>query len=458
MSRRFAILLGLVLTLALTNGYAQQGDLIGFRGGYKALSRLCEQRLAGASRLLASGYSRGYFASVSIPGGADTISDVAFLTATPPALAREITWALKGTNGQWIRRATERKLLVPIFFCQNTPPNDSLFSELLVTNNVGFSVPQFPDQWPEAAEGVWIHPLCPLISTGGGGAPVAAAPVPAAPAAAPVVAAPATNAPAVAAAPAQAVPVAAAPVPAAPAASPVVAAPATNAPTVAAAPAQAAPATAVPQAPPGYAYTPQPPPGYVLTKIEGPAGPDTLSASGVFKTRDDFQKGAVVYGSTVPMEEKGLLSWFPVEYSAYGVVRVKGASKDGNQEFSTGSIFGFRSDNIAYVFLKPLKQYLSVLYNGSYFYLFMDVRKEQGYNGATTLDGIFMYAKSLDGPVREFTRKAIDAEFGTNPQMVADLQALRKDLEKHSVSMGRGDFEACRQLAANVLPKYQATK
>ena len=33
----------------------------------------------------------------------------------------------------------------------------------------------------------------------------------------------------------------------------------------------------------------------------------------------------------------------------------------------------------------------------------MDVRKEQGYNGATTLDGIFMYAKSLDGPVREFT-------------------------------------------------------
>lgn len=452
MSRRFAILLGLVLTLAFTNGYAQQGDLIGFRGGYKALSRLCEQRLAGASRLLASGYSRGYFASISIPGGADTISDVAFLTATPPALAREITWALKGTNGQWIRRATERKLLVPIFFCQNTPPNDSLFSELLVTNNVGFSVPQFPDQWPEAAEGVWIHPLCPLIQTGGsaGGAPPAAmpaasapavaaapappAPAPVAPVAAPVAAAPATNTPAVAAAP-------------------VAAAPATNAPAVA-----AAPATAVPQAPPGYAYTPQPPPGYVLTKIEGPAGPDTLSASGVFKTKADFEKGAVLYGSTVPMEEKGLLSWFPVEYSAYGVVRVKGSSKDANQEFSTGSIFGFRSDNIAYVFLKPLKQYLSVLYNGSSFYLFMDVRKEQGYNGATTLDGIFMYAKSLDGPVREFTRKAIESEFGANPQMVADLQALRKDMEKHSVSMGRGDFEACRQLAANVLPKYPATK
>ena len=253
------------------------------------------------------------------PGGADTISDVAFFDRySPPALAREITWALKGTNGQWIRWATERKLLVPIFFCQNTPPNDSLFSELLVTNNVGFSVPQFPDQWPEAAEGVWIHPLCPLIQTGGsaGGAPPAAmpaasapavaaapappAPAPVAPVAAPVAAAPATNTPAVAAAP-------------------VAAAPATNTPAVA-----AAPATAVPQAPPGYAYTPQPPPGYVLTKIEGPAGPDTLSASGVFKTKADFEKGAVLYGSTVPMEEKGLLSWFPVEYSAYGVVRVKG--------------------------------------------------------------------------------------------------------------------------------------
>ena len=42
--------------------------------------------------------------------------------------------------------------------------------------------------------------------------------------------------------------------------------------------------------------------------------------------------------------------------------------------------------------------------------------------------------------------------------MVADLQALRKDMEKHSVSMGRGDFEACRQLAANVLPKYPASE
>jgi hypothetical protein len=423
MSRRYGIFLGLMLAFVIHKGYAQEEDLIGFRGGYKSLSRLCEQRLDNASRILASGYSRGYFVSISILGGTDTVTDVSFLTATPPAMAREITWALKGTNGQWIRRSKERKLLIPIFFCQNTPPNDSLFSELLVTNNVGFSVPHFPDQWPEAAEGVWIHPICPLISTGG--------PAPAAQMAA--------SAPAPVARPAAPpAPAPAAPVPAAPATAPVQAntgaqAPATN--------------PSVPQAPAGY----------VLVKTPEAAGPDTVSASGIFKTRDQFDRGAVTFGSAVPMEEKGLLSWFPVEYSAFGTVRVKTGDKQ-NQEFSTGSVFGFRSDNISYIYLKSLKQYLSIIYNGSPFYLFMDVRKETGYNGGTNLDGVFMYARSLDGPVKEFTRKSIEADFGSKPQMAADLQALRKGMEKHSVTMGRGDFEACKQLAADALARYAEAK
>jgi hypothetical protein len=440
MSRRYGIFLGLMLAFGLHKGYAQEGDLIGFRGGYKALSRLCEQRLDHASRILANGYSRGYFVSVSIAGGTDTVADVSFLTATPPVMAREITWALKGTNGQWIRRPRERKLLIPIFFCQNTPPNDSLFSELLVTNNVGFSVPNFPDQWPEAAEGVWLHPICPLISSGAAGEPAPAQAAVTMQAAAPQAAA--------------SVPATGAPAPAAPAPANTAIAPVTSS-AVAAAPAAAATAPAD-AAPAAGSASPQPPPGYVLVKATAPAGPDTLSASGIFKTKQDFDKGTVYFGSPSPMEEKGLLSWFPVEYSAYGTVRVKSAGKD-NQEFATGSVFGFRSDNIAYVYLKSLKQYLSVIYGGSPFYIFMDVRKEQGYNGGTNLDGIFMYARSLDGPVREFSRRNIESDFAANPQMVEDMQTLRKGMEKHSVTMGRGDFEACRQLAADALSKYTGT-
>jgi hypothetical protein len=441
MSRRYGILLGLMLTFVLYKGYAQEADLIGFRGGYKALSRLCEQRLDNASRILANGYSRGYFVSISILGGTDTVTDVAFLTATPPAMAREITWALKGTNGQWVRRGKERKILIPIFFCQNTPPNDSLFSELLVTNNVGFSVPNFPDQWPEAAEGVWIHPICPLIASGAAGEP---APAPSTQAAVPPAAAPVRRTTA------QAPVVHPAPAPAVDTASVTIGAPAGGTPTTAT-PAQttATPAT--------NASAPQAPAGYVLVKAAAPEGPDTLSASGIFRTKEQFEKGSVTFGSPSPLEEKGLLSWFPVEYSAYGTVRVKSGDKQ-NQEFTTGSVFGFRSDNIAYIYLKSLKQYLSVIYSGSPFYIFMDVRKEQGYNGGTNLDGIFMYARSLDGPAREFSRKNIASDFSANPQMAADLQTLRKGMEKHSVTMGRGDFEACRQLAADALSKYAGTE
>src|SRR6202000_928149 len=115
--------------------------------------------LDAAAHLLVNDYSRGYFVSLEIPAGVDTVTNISFLTATPPQLAQEITRALKGTNGQWMKRDKVRKLLIPIFFCQNTPPNDSLFSQLLITNNVGFSVPRYPDQWPEAVEGVWRHPI-----------------------------------------------------------------------------------------------------------------------------------------------------------------------------------------------------------------------------------------------------------------------------------------------------------
>jgi hypothetical protein len=374
------------------SGLAQSAseDPIGFKGGYKALSRLCETNLDGAGRLLANDYSRGYFVSLDIPAGADTVADIAFLTATPPEMARQIAWALKGTNGQWLTRTHDRKLLIPIFFCQNTPPNDSLFSQLLVANNVGFNVPGSPDQWPEAAEGVWIHPICPLVAGHAPRAPLTAAP----PAAAPVASTPTT-----------------APSPTATTSAPV------------------SPTTTV---------------------------PDSTATSGIYKTSADFDAGLLTYPSTFPFEEKGLISWTPIEYASYNTtvrVRTSKLSKE-YQEFPVASIYGFRSNNIKYIFLKPAKEYLAVLYMGSPVYLFMDAEKKNGYNGAIDLDGTIRYARTLDGPLKELTRKRIDEEFGADPKMAADLQALRKNLDQYSASMSRGGFEVCKQLARDCLAKY----
>lgn len=417
--KRIAGVLLLLLTIAVGSVRAQDEDLIGFKGGYKALSRLCEQNLDGAARLLANDYSRGYFVSLSIPAGADTVTDISFLTATPSEMARQIAWAMRGTNGQWMRRATARKLLIPIFFCQNTPPNDTLFSQLLITNNVGFSVPRFPDQWPEAAEGVWIHPICPLVPNG----TPRQAPAPPPVASAPAASTPATSAPA----------------------------PATPAPTY------TTPAPATTTAPPAAAtptYTPQPKPTAPPAAPEVPAY-DTVSASGIFKAKVDFDGGVVIYGNNFPIEEKGLLSWYPIDYAAYGTVRARtSATSKDYQEFPLGDIYGFKSQGISFVYLKSNKEYLAVIYKGQPFYMLLDERKQTGYNGSNTIDGIFMFARTLDGPIKEFTRKNIDADFGSNPQMVADLQNLRKELNKHSVSMTRGDFEACRELAKDYLAKW----
>ena len=84
----------------------------------------------------------------------------------------------------------------------------------------------------------------------------------------------------------------------------------------------------------------------------------------------------------------------------------------------------------------------------------MDERKQTGYNGNPNVDGIFLYGHSLDGPFKEFTKHNVDTEFGSNPQMVSDLQILRKELNKHAVSMTRGDFEACKELTKDYLNKW----
>lgn len=386
MNRLFRIFNTLLLFTAVTGfaGHAQgtAEDPIGFKGGYKALSRLCETNLDEAARLLVNDYSRGYFVSLEIPSGADTITDITFLTATSPELARKITWALKETDGKWMKRDKVRKLLIPIFFCQNTPPNDSLFSQILVANNAGFNVPGSPDQWPEAAEGVWIHPICPLV---GGHAPRA---------------------------PIQY---------------------ATSSGTAAASNQQSTPPTSGP-----------------LTAV-----PDSTMSSGIYLTQADFDAGMMRYASTFPIEEKNLLSWSSVSYATRSTtirVRTSTTTRD-YKEFPNSTIFGFRNNNIKYIYLKSARGYLSVVYKGSPFCLFMSSEKQTGVGDGTEY-GVFLFARTPDGPLKEFTRKKIDEEFGSNPKMAADLQILRKELDKHSIDISPASLRFCKQLAKDSLSKY----
>ena len=381
------ILSGLLLVAVTSFAGLAQGtgeDPIGFKGGYKALSRLCETNLDGAARLLENDYSRGYFASLEIPADADTVTNISFLTATSPQLVHEITLALRGTNGKWMKRDKVRKLLIPIFFCQNTPPGDSLFSQLLVANNVGFSVPGSPDQWPEAVEGIWIHPICPMVSGRAPRAPMAYAP------------------------------------PSGTAATP-------------------AQQSAVPPSNPST------------------AAPDSTASTGIYLTQADFDAGVMTYASPFPMEEKSLISWSAVNYISYSAtIRVRTSATDRvYKEFPSGSIYGFRSNNIKYIYLKTGKNFLPIVYNGSPFCLFLSPEKQvSGFRDNGDVTGRLMYARTLDGPLKEFTRKRIDEEFGSNPKMAADLQALRKALNDHSMTITPAEFKLCIQLAKDCLSKY----
>lgn len=366
-------------------GHAQSTgeDPVGFKGGYKALTRLCENNLDRAAGLLLNDYSRGYFVSVTIPGGADTVSDVLFLTAAPSELAREIAWALKGTNGQWIKREKSRKLLIPIFFCQNTPPNDSLFSQILVTNNAGFNIPGSPDQWPDVAEGVWIHPICRLIAGHSPRAPT----------------------------------------------------PSSSPSGTAMVPAQQ---TAPPPANPAIAV------------------PDSSANAGIYLTEADFDAGKLSYPTQFSIEEKNLLSWSSISYFTYSTVRARTSNSNAREykEFPIGTIFGFKSDKVRYIYLKSGRRYLSVIYKGAPFSLFMLGEKQSNSADNNTLTGRFYYVAKLDAPLKEFSRKKIDEEFRSNPKMAADLQNLRKQLDDHSMALSTEDFGICVALAKECLAKY----
>ncbi len=163
----------------------------------------------------------------------------------------------------------------------------------------------------------------------------------------------------------------------------------------------------------------------------------------------------MTYTSTFPIEEKSLISWSSVDYATHSTtirVRTSTTTRD-YKEFSNGSIFGFRSNNIKYIYLKSAKGYLSVVYKGSPFCLFMSSEKQTGIGDGTQF-GVFLFARTLDGPLKEFTRKRIDEEFGSNPKMAADLQILRKELDQHNMNISPEGLRFCKQLAKDSLSKY----
>src|SRR6202000_2236817 len=90
-------ILGIFLLVAVTSLTSRaQGtgeDPIGFKGGYKALSRGGETNVDAPAHLLVNDYSRGYSVSLEIPAGVDTVTNISFLTATAPQLAQEVTLA-----------------------------------------------------------------------------------------------------------------------------------------------------------------------------------------------------------------------------------------------------------------------------------------------------------------------------------------------------------------------------
>ncbi len=440
--RSFKVILFLLAIGIGHAGLAQSAgeDPIGFKGGYKAFSRLCETNLAGAASLLANDFSRGYFVSLTIPAGADTVTAIAFLTAAPPEIVPQITWALKSTNGQWVKKEKARKLLIPIFFCQRSPGTDPLASQLLVANNVGFNLPGSPDEWPEAAEGTWLHPLCPLIPAAKG---QATAPFPTAGTTA--MASPTT-------------PPASTPSAAANAAAPATATtPPASTPSAAANPAAPATATTPSTSTPSAAANPAAPAATMSDPSRATlAVPDSTSVSGIYRTRADYDAGMVTYASTFAVEEKTLISWGTFDYVTAGTIRVRTSPTNKDyQEFPAGSIYGFRSGGIRYIYMRSGKQYLSVIYMDTPILLFMaaDKQASAGNNGET-LYGVFMYAKTLDGPLKEFTRKRIDEDFGSNPTMAADLQVLRKNLNQNSFPLSKAKYEMCRQLAQKTLINY----
>lgn len=167
-------------------------------------------------------------------------------------------------------------------------------------------------------------------------------------------------------------------------------------------------------------------------------------SSAIYYTKEQFANNSGQLNCKCRIKEKAYPFWSDFDFEASGLIRIKLSNKNF-QNFKPGSIYGFILNGIKFRYLFSEKKYLAVLKNSFPIAFFVKEDERVGYKYIYK-NGVILYLNYNTGKIKEFTKKNIAADFGSNPSMFQKMSSLLNQLKKYKGNISRKNFFKCKKI------------
>ena len=183
-------------------------------------------------------------------------------------------------------------------------------------------------------------------------------------------------------------------------------------------------------------------------------GTTIIDSSGIYITKSDFVNDRLQYSGIYDVRLTSRPFWTNFSLNT-DAAPVKIKLKDGTKKtFLPGSFYGFKTQEIKFIYIKHFEEYLAVISDSPPLYLF--IRKEVHFSNITAFDDTkFYYATILGDSLREFNVENIRNSFGdgtAKTKILAELLAKIKQ-EGLDAEMRKKEFFMCKKLIDEYLLK-----
>ena len=191
---------------------------------------------------------------------------------------------------------------------------------------------------------------------------------------------------------------------------------------------------------------------FIFVALIDYANQDIPETSEIYLTKNSFIKNQADYKSNYFVKEKYWLGWSGFSFQAQGLLRLK-LNKYEYKDFLPGTIFGFKTNGIKYIYRDSFKTYIAVL-TGNEMINFFVGEKEKNIYGGIAVDNIFFYSKSIGERIKYFNKENIYTDFKNSP-ILTTLLNLKSEIKKKDLNkdMHRRQFIKAKKIIEAYLSK-----
>jgi hypothetical protein len=173
-------------------------------------------------------------------------------------------------------------------------------------------------------------------------------------------------------------------------------------------------------------------------------------SSKIYITKNSFINNHADYSSDYFVKEKYWFGWSGFSFQTEGLLRLK-LSNGNYKEFSPGSIYGFTTGGIKYIYSSAKNKYFAILSEDKLINFFVGENEKAVYKGLV-VDNIFYYSKSIGSDLKIFNKENINRDFN-NSEILLPLLNLEAEIHKKSLDkdMHKKQFFQCKKLVEKYL-------